>query len=129
MVAGAEIDPKLKIDGMNVLDVWLGKAKSPDRTLYWQWDEGGDLQYAAMHGDMKMVITGGNNPELFNVENDPAERRNLAWEYPKEVKTMGDGVKAWMATESDAAKIGAAHDSACDEQGGSRLINAGARLP
>ena len=103
--AGVEADPKSKIDGMNVLDVWLGKAKSPDRTLYWQWDEGGDVQYAAMHGDMKMVITGGNNPELFNVELDPAERRNLAYEYPNDVKAMREGVKAWMATESDAAKL------------------------
>jgi arylsulfatase A-like enzyme len=102
--AGVEVDPKLKVDGMNMLDVWLGKGKSPDRTLFWEWREGGDIQYAAMHGDLKMVITGNNQPELYNVELDPAERRNLHAEHPKELKDMRAGLAEWLSTESEAAK-------------------------
>ena len=30
--AGVKGDPKLKIDGTNLLDVWLGNAGSPERT-------------------------------------------------------------------------------------------------
>lgn len=101
--AGVETDPNLKIDGQNMLDVWLGKAKAPDRTLYWEWREGGDAQFAAMHGDYKMVITGGNEPELFNVELDPAERRNIKAEKPDEAKAMKAVLVDWLATESEAA--------------------------
>ena len=50
------------------------------------------MQFAAMHGDMKMVATGGNRPELFNVELDPAERRNIAAEHADELKSMTDGL-------------------------------------
>jgi arylsulfatase A-like enzyme len=102
--AGGEPDPKWNIDGHNMLDVWTGKAKAPDRILFWEWREGGDVQYAAMHGDLKIVISGGNKPELFNVEDDPAERRELNALHPGEVKRMNDALQAWLATESDAAR-------------------------
>lgn len=102
--AGIRPDDALKLDGANVLDVWRGKAKTPDRTLYWEWREGGDTQLAAMRGDLKMVITGNNKPELFNVEIDPAERRTLSAELPLELKSLRDGLDQWLATETDAAK-------------------------
>jgi arylsulfatase A-like enzyme len=102
--AGVQPDAKLQLDGQNVLDVLCGKAKAPDRTLYWEWREGGNVQYAAMHGDLKMVINSQNKPELYNVETDPAERRDIAQEYPAEVKAMQKGLDKWMAAESEAAK-------------------------
>jgi arylsulfatase A-like enzyme len=102
--AGGQVDPNWKIDGANMIDVWQGKGKAPDRTLFWEWREGGNIQYAAMKRDLKMVITGGNEPELFNVELDPAERRTLAAEYPDELKAMKQGLDAWLATESEASK-------------------------
>ena len=63
-----------------------------------------NTQYAAMKGDLKMVITGGNEPELFNVELDPAERRTIAAENRDELKAMEAGLKEWLATESEASK-------------------------
>jgi arylsulfatase A-like enzyme len=102
--AGVQPDANLKIDGMNMLDVWQGKAKSPDRMLFWEWREGGNTQFAAMHGNLKMVITGDNRPELFDVEADPAERINLAAMRPDELKRMKSGLEDWLATESPAAK-------------------------
>ena len=98
------VDPLL-IDGVNVLDCLCGKAKAPDRTLFWEWREGGNTQLAAMHGDLKLVITGGNQPELFNVELDPAERREINAEHPAEVKRMKEAIEQWIATESPAAKM------------------------
>jgi arylsulfatase A-like enzyme len=102
--AGAEPDPKWKIDGQNMLDVWRGKSKAPDRMLFWEWREGGDVQYAAMHGDLKIVISGGNKPELFDVEADPGERREINALHPDEVAQMNEALQKWLATESDAAK-------------------------
>ena len=101
--AGEQPEPKWKIDGANMLDVWRGAAKPPDRTLFWEWREG-DTQFAAMHGNLKMVITGDNNPELFDVERDPQERINLQAQYPDELKKMEERLKQWLATETDAAR-------------------------
>jgi arylsulfatase A-like enzyme len=107
LLAAADITPdsSWKIDGTNMLDVLCGKGKSPDRTLYWEWREGGNIQYAAMKGDLKLVITGGNMPELFNVEADPGERRTIHAEHPAEVKQMKQGIEQWLSTESSAAKM------------------------
>jgi len=40
------------------------------------------MQYAAMKGDLKMIITSGNQPEIFNLSVDPQERRTLHAEPP-----------------------------------------------
>ena len=88
-----------KVDGRDMLGVWEGKAKAPDRTLFWEWRSEGTLQIAAMQGDLKLVRTGGNPPELFNVANDPAERRNIAALHPKNVKDLDGELRAWLATE------------------------------
>ena len=102
--AGVSPDEKLKIDGANMLDVVTGKTNAPDRVLFWEWDEGGDKQLAAMQGDLKLVITGGNKPELFNVVDDPAERITLSAVHPSQLKKLDQALKDWYATMSDAAK-------------------------
>ena len=45
------------------------------------------------------MVTGANRPELFDVEADPAERRNVIAQHPELAKRLGDELKAWMATE------------------------------
>jgi hypothetical protein len=57
-----------------------------------------------MRGDLKMVVTGANKPELFDVEADPAERRTLQAVHPKVVKELEAALQEWLATESDAAR-------------------------
>lgn len=98
------IPSDLELDGQNVLDVLRGNSKGPDRTLFWEWREGGNTQLAAMRGDMKLIITGENRPELYDVEADPAERMNQAADHPRLAKQLHGELEAWMATESEAAK-------------------------
>jgi arylsulfatase A-like enzyme len=104
--AGAKPDPAWKVDGLNMLDVWMGKAKGPERTIYWEWRAEGFNQLAAMKGDLKLVITGNNRPELFNVETDPGERRSLHGEYPELYRQLQQEIRTWLATETEAAKWG-----------------------
>jgi arylsulfatase A len=106
--AGAEPKAEWKIDGRNLLPVWSGKERTPERTLFWEWRSEGTQQLAALRGDMKLVITGSNRPELFNVDKDPAERRSVIAEYPKLAKELEEELKAWLATETEAAKWGKA---------------------
>jgi arylsulfatase A-like enzyme len=103
---GGEPDKAWKVDGHNLLPVWTGKEKAPERTLYWEWRAEGYHQLAAMRGDLKLVITGSNQSELFNVETDPGERRSIKAEYPALAKELEEGIKAWLATETEEAKWG-----------------------
>src|SRR5262249_32466175 len=75
--AGAKAPAGVQIDGRNMLPVWLGKEKAPERTLFWEWRAEGHNQLAAMRGPFKVVITGNLKAEMFNVEADPGERRNI----------------------------------------------------
>ena len=95
---GANVDPIWKVDGMNMLDVWAGKAKPPERTLFWEWQQEGGAMYAAMHGDFKLLEIGGQK-FLYNVAEDPGERRTLAQEYPEMFQQLQKELKAWQATE------------------------------
>jgi arylsulfatase A-like enzyme len=101
---GSQPQAEWKVDGVNLLDVWRGRAKSPQRTLFWEWRAEGYNQLAAMRGNLKLVVTGNTAPELYDVVNDPAEMRSLHAEHPKILKQLQDELKAWIATEGEASK-------------------------
>jgi arylsulfatase A-like enzyme len=103
---GAEPDAAWKVDGCNLLSVWQGKAKAPERTLFWEWRTEGSRQLAAMRGDLKLVLTGGNAPEMFDVVNDPAERRSIIAQRPELAKQLRKELDTWLATETEDAKWG-----------------------
>ncbi len=104
--AGGKPDPAWKVDGADLLPVWKGQAKSPERTLFWEWRSEGSNQLAAMRGDLKLVITNNGRPELFDVEEDPAERRNIIADHSQLAGQIEKELHTWLATETDAAKLG-----------------------
>ncbi len=95
--SGGRLDPQWQVDGVNMLDVWTGKARAPDRTIFWEWQTEGGTMLAAMRGDFKYLDIGGNQ-FLYNVREDVGERRTLAAEYPEIFKQLQGEVKSWMAT-------------------------------
>jgi arylsulfatase A-like enzyme len=97
-----------KIDGSNLLRVWEGKEKAPQRMLFWEWRAEGYYQLAAMRGDLKLVVTGDQPPELFNVVRDPGERRSVRDEYPELVDELRRELSAWLKTETEESKWGKA---------------------
>lgn len=97
--AGGTPDAEWKVDGSNLLASWTKKTPPPERTLFWEWRSEGADQLAALRGKHKLVITQGGKPELFDVETDPAERRNAITEFPELARDLQAGLKAWLATE------------------------------
>ncbi len=99
--AGAAPEPGWAVDGRNVLSAWSNQAASPPRTLFWEWRDGveGSDQIAALDHDLKLVVSHGGKPELYDVVNDPGERRDLAAEHPEKVEQLLAALKAWLATE------------------------------
>ncbi len=95
--AGGTVDPVWKVDGVDVLDVWMGKASAPDRTLFWEFNTESVSMNAAMRGDFKLLEIGSNR-FLYNLKNDPGERRTLGPEYPEMFKRLQSELNAWLAT-------------------------------
>lgn len=97
--AGITPDPAWKLDGLNMLDVWRGQVPPPDRTLFWEFNTENIQMHAALRGDMKLLEIGGN-VFLYNVREDPGERRTLAGERPDLLKQLRAELNAWKATET-----------------------------
>jgi arylsulfatase A len=102
--AGATVDPTWNVDGVNLLDVWTGKSAPPDRTLFWEWRAEGTTQWAAMKGDFKLVVTGGNTGELFDVAKDPSERRNIRSDQGPIVSELTKALEEWQKSETNPPK-------------------------
>ncbi len=98
--AGGRPDPAWRVDGVNVLPVWTGQSRAPERTLFWEWRSEGDYQVAALRGDLKLVITGANRPEMFDLARDAAERRNVVAEHQPLARQMRQELEAWLASET-----------------------------
>jgi arylsulfatase A-like enzyme len=97
--AGGSVDPSWHVDGTNMLPVWTGKASASGRTLFWEWQSEGYDQLAAMRGDLKLVVTRGGKPELFNVAADPAERLDISAIEPETTRRLNEELTAWLKTE------------------------------
>ena len=101
---GAKVDPAWHVDGVNVLDALQAKANIPERTLFWEWRYSGDTYFAAMRGNLKLVIVSNNKPELFDIERDPAERINVIVDNRPIATQLKKELDAWMATETEETK-------------------------
>ncbi|WP_165072194.1 sulfatase-like hydrolase/transferase [Paludisphaera rhizosphaerae] len=102
--AGATVPPSWHVDGLDVLPVWLGKGSLPPRALFWKWRDEGSDQIAAMQGDLKLVVTRGGKPELYDVAHDPGERRDVSAQHPEYVEALKSSLDAWLPTAGTGAK-------------------------
>ncbi len=81
------------LNGINILPLFYGgKVDTDNRLLYWEFP---GVQRAARKGDWKCVTVKRNAPlELYNLNNDPGETKNLADEYPEIVQQFDREMKA-----------------------------------
>jgi arylsulfatase A-like enzyme len=107
---GATLDKKLKIDGVNLLQLWKGETIAwPDRTLYFQWHRGDVPELyracAARSQNWRLVQPegGGEKPlpknfrfKLYDMANDPLEEHDIADRHPEIVAKMKRGYEAWF---------------------------------
>jgi arylsulfatase A-like enzyme len=97
--AGTRPGPSRPVGGADLLRLLTGSGRAPARTLFWEWQSEGADQVSAMWGNLKLIVTRGGKPELYDVAADPSERRDLAASFPREVKELQAELKAWLATQ------------------------------
>ncbi|MXX76243.1 MAG: arylsulfatase [Holophagales bacterium] len=110
--AGLEPPAGLHLDGRSLLRLLAGDVDAatwPDRTLYLQFHRGNEPiplhSFAAVGQRYKLVHpsprgegdwNGELNLELYDLEDDPGESRNLIDDLPEVAAAMEDGYRAWF---------------------------------
>ena len=90
-LAGAT--PQEDTDGLSLVPTFLGQGEQKKHDhLYWEFFEGGGKR-AILEGPWKLILFDTNkdaNPkaELYNIEDDLAERTNLAKKHPEKVSAL-----------------------------------------
>jgi arylsulfatase A-like enzyme len=94
-VAGVQIRPEWKLDGVDLLPYLDGRsAGAPHEALYWRF---GDT-WAIRMGDWKIVKTWDNKePQLFNVTADLSEQTDLKAREPARYAALEAEWKKWNA--------------------------------
>jgi arylsulfatase A-like enzyme len=92
-VAGATPDPKLPLDGEDLMPICTGKRQPYDRSLYWRVT-GLD---AARVGKWK-YLKNGSGEHLFDLANDPGEKSDLASKERDRFAAVRRQYQDWVAT-------------------------------
>ena len=88
---GEEIIP---CEGLSLLPIFEGKQRDAYEWLFWEHSG----KKAVRHGDWKLVGSGDPaNWELYDLESDRSELRNLAENEPDRVKLMAQAWSDWAA--------------------------------
>ncbi|MCA9005960.1 MAG: arylsulfatase [Planctomycetaceae bacterium] len=99
---GVEKPEGLKLDGVNVLPLLKNNAGQwPERSLFLQWHRGDEPQprtnAAVVTQDYKMTFSKPDEPgKLFHLQNDPAERQDLAGTKTKLAANLTEQYNNWF---------------------------------
>ena len=102
VAAGGTVDPKWRLDGVDLLPFLTGREKGrPHQTLYWRFGE----QWAIRDGDWKVVASriDQNRPRLIDLAHDVAEAHDLAAEQPERLRALTAKWQAWSAEQQPPA--------------------------
>lgn len=101
-LASVPIPEERKLDGTSMKALLLNQAEFPHRQLFWGYEP--KLGTAMRDGNWKMIVS-STKYELYNLENDIQESRDLAAEYPDRARTMKETLVNWSkAVSVPAAK-------------------------
>ncbi len=92
----------LKIDGRSLVPVLTGQPSQwPDRTIFTQWHRGDEpvlFQNAAARTQRYKLVNGS---ELYDMDNDPSEAKNIAVAKPEIVSKLRQEMVAWFQEVSE----------------------------
>lgn len=97
-----------KPDGENVLAAFKGEKFERTKPIFWEWRGGikDDFTWPSLgirDGKWKLLVNKEmNKVELYNLEKDWAEKRNLMKRYPEIAKELMVKLDAWKAELPDA---------------------------
>ncbi len=93
-VAGVTVPAEAKLDGTNLFPILEGRAPVVERTLFWRSVQSGRSMRAVRMGDYKLVVD-ANHAFVYDVRQDPGERRDLAGSRTALARTLRQRLDAW----------------------------------
>ncbi len=90
-------DSPNRLDGTSLAPLLLRGDALPARTLFWRIRD----RKAARRGPWKLVMASGRAAELYNLEADIGETRNLAADHPERVVELRSAVADWEQCVKD----------------------------
>jgi arylsulfatase A-like enzyme len=110
------------VDGVSIRPLLEGK-RIAERPLFWHYphysDQGGKPAGAVRLGRWKLIeFYEDNHLELFDLESDPGERRNLLLREPAKAKALHERLKAWrLSVKASMPKPNPDYDPARASEG------------
>jgi arylsulfatase A-like enzyme len=94
--AGVNLSPALreKLDGVNLLPHLLSKTSTPPHERLF-WRTGGGVLFAVREKRFKLVRIRGASPQLFDLDADIVESKDLAPSRPDLLAKMNAELEAW----------------------------------
>jgi len=99
-IAGAKLPAGLKLDGVNLLGMLTEDSKLPKRTLFWRYRK----EKAVRKGPWKLLVQ-GDNPRLYNLDDDLGEKENLVNAKPAMVRELQGELAAWEQEVSAGVEL------------------------
>ena len=99
--AGIELPEGYEPDGQSVLAAFKGEAFARTKPIYWEWRGGTKDEYTwpslgIREGKWKLLVNRDSQKiELYNLDDDWAEKKDLAGDYPEVVKQLSEKLDAW----------------------------------
>lgn len=90
-LAGMNVESTNGLDGVSLLPTLTAGAAMPDRTLFWRMGE----KSAVRRGPWKLCREREAAIELYRLDRDPGERKNLATSNPDKVRELSDAWQTW----------------------------------
>ena len=93
------------IDGEDVSATWFGQKRDRESPLFWRTSSSGAAP-TMLDGKWKLHLNKrkGQTAELYNLDRDSAESRNVADDHPEVVERMSKQLKSWVKELPDDYK-------------------------
>ena len=103
-IAGVKLPENFNPDGESVVSALKGEGFKRTKNIYWEWKGGISKEYTwpsigIRDGKWKLITNKElQRTELYNIENDWAESKDMAADYPGVVKELTKKLDAWKAS-------------------------------
>lgn len=99
-LAGSKLKPEEHTDGVSLVPLITG-GSIMERPLFWHYphygNQGGEPSSIIRRGEWKLIhYYEDDREELYNLNNDPYETKNVAKEYPELVSTLSKELLAFL---------------------------------
>ncbi|MBK1879639.1 sulfatase [Pelagicoccus mobilis] len=96
-VAQAELMPEAHVDGRSMLPLWKGSDEAEERRLFWHFPHRAKPSSSMIEGDWKLVhMIEPDRYELYNLERDVGESRDVAAKYPERLGRLQAKLEAHL---------------------------------